>query len=328
MEFPSHFAALVGAPRCGTTALSRYLARHPGICFSSVKEPHFFTIHDLRKLTLPKLAQRIGEDYLQRYFAGCDRRKLLMEGSISYLYGADRMLPILKLWPDAKFVIAVRDPFEMLPSVHQRLLYNGDETVTDFSKAWRLTKQRRRGRKIPRTCVDPRLLDYEEVARLGKHVGQFFESVGRERCFVSVYDDFAADPAAQYHRVLAFLGLPDDGQSDFTPRRATQGYKIGWLQRLLKRPPKATLFAGEKFRQRIKPLDGEQQPSTVVESVLSLRKRLLDWNKMPAERAQLPPKLQTEIRHALAGDVARLGELLGRDLSHWLGGQGARPNPN
>ena len=35
------------APRCGTTSLARYLASHPDICFSKVKEPHFFAMHDL-----------------------------------------------------------------------------------------------------------------------------------------------------------------------------------------------------------------------------------------------------------------------------------------
>src|SRR5690349_17805063 len=134
MEIPARFAFIVGAPRCGTTALSRYLGNHPNVCFSSTKEPHFFTIHDLTKLGSQELTRVVSEDYLQRYFAGCDNEKLLMEGSISYLYAAERMLPILKLWPDAKFIIAVRDPFEMLPSVHQRLLYNGDETVTDFTE--------------------------------------------------------------------------------------------------------------------------------------------------------------------------------------------------
>jgi Sulfotransferase family len=41
-RFPDFF--LVGAPRCGTTSLSRYLAANPQVCFSRPKEPHYFSL--------------------------------------------------------------------------------------------------------------------------------------------------------------------------------------------------------------------------------------------------------------------------------------------
>ena len=46
--FPDFF--VVGAPRCGTTALSRYLSQHPQVCFSKPKEPHYFARIDARHL--------------------------------------------------------------------------------------------------------------------------------------------------------------------------------------------------------------------------------------------------------------------------------------
>lgn len=36
MKKPDFF--LVGAPKCGTTAMCDYLDQHPEICFSSIKE--------------------------------------------------------------------------------------------------------------------------------------------------------------------------------------------------------------------------------------------------------------------------------------------------
>ena len=41
-RFPDFF--LIGAPRCGTTSLSRYLADNPQVCFSRPKEPHYFSL--------------------------------------------------------------------------------------------------------------------------------------------------------------------------------------------------------------------------------------------------------------------------------------------
>lgn len=320
---PRRFACAVGAPRCGTTTLSRLLAKHPDVAFSSVKEPHFFSRYDLNELTERELREALKNDYLPRYFGHCSPDKLWAEGSVSYLYAADRMPPILRVWPDAKFIVAVRDPLTMLPSLHQRLLYAGDEVVDDFAKAWALTSERAQGRRIPRSCVAPEFLRYDEIGRLGKYLERFFDVVGRERCFVAVYDDLVADPSTLYRRLLEFLELPDDGRRDFPRYRAGQGYKIAWLQRLLKRPPLAVrgIAAGEKYRERVKPLDrgSRKGPAPLLlQAVTAGRKRLLRWNKAPPPPIRLDVRLRREIRDTLADDVAHLSQLIGRDLSHWL----------
>src|SRR5690349_1915683 len=118
---------IVGAPRSGTTSLSTWLKDHPHICFSYVKEPHFFSQFDLRTHGNSALRQRVERDYLDRYFPERGTGALLAEGSVSYLYVPEQMEPILRLWPDARFIIAVRDPMALLPSLHLRMLYNGDE---------------------------------------------------------------------------------------------------------------------------------------------------------------------------------------------------------
>lgn len=321
---PQRFACVVGAPRCGTTTLSRLLAKHPEVGFSSVKEPHFFSRYDLDALTDQELRDALQNDYLPRYFGHCAPDKALWaEGSVSYLYAAERMRPILRVWPEARFVIAVRDPLAMLPSLHQRLLYLGDEVVEDFATAWALTGERAQGRRIPRSCVDPAFLRYDEIGRLGKHLERFFAVVGRERCFVVVYDDLVAAPAALYRRLLEFLELPDDGRREFPRHRAGQGYKIAWLQRLLKRPPLAVrgIAAGDKYRQRVKPLDrgSAQGPGPVLSrAVLAGRKRLLRWNQAPAPAIRLDTRLRQELRDTLLDDVIHLSKLIDRDLSHWL----------
>ncbi len=40
MKKPNFF--IVGAPKCGTTALAAYLKEHPQVFFSDPKEPHYF----------------------------------------------------------------------------------------------------------------------------------------------------------------------------------------------------------------------------------------------------------------------------------------------
>lgn len=315
-------ACVVGAPRCGTTTISRWMRHRPEICFSRVKETHFFTLADLTGASDAELRETVENGYLARYFADCpDSARMLGEGSVSYLYAPERLLPMLKVWPDAKFIIAVRDPFEMLPSVHQRLLFQGDETATDFAEAWRLQEARQQGRDIPRTCIDARQLQYLEVVRLGKHVGHFFDVVGRERCYIALFDDLRDDPAAAYRALMAFLGLDDDGYRDFRASRASRSFRFGWLQRTLKRPTALTgsLLAGNAFRYRLGS-GPPKPPSRAFEGVLAVRRTLLKWNEKPATSAELPEQLKPEIRALLSDDVRQLSALIGRNLDHWLGG--------
>ena len=117
-EWPDQqFVCVVGAPRCGTTTIARMLRDHPAVSFSSVKEPHYFSQFDLNGLDPDELRETVRAEYLDRYFARLDpASRAMVEGSVSYLYTPERLLPALRLWPDAKFIIAVRDPLELLPS--------------------------------------------------------------------------------------------------------------------------------------------------------------------------------------------------------------------
>jgi len=311
-------AFIAGAPRCGTTSFARYLKRHPQVSFSIIKEPHFFARQDLRGLDDEQLEEVVTRDYLDRYFPGRAGFPMIAEGSVTSLYIPDRVAPVLKLWPDAKFVISVRSPLEMIPSLHQRLFYNGDEDVRDFARAWALVPERRQGRKIPRRTADPRWLDYWESGMLGKHVGEFVRVLGRERTFISVFDDYVADPAGQYRKLLDFLGLDDDGRTDFSRHRESRGVKSAFLQRLLQRPPKAAVSMLARDGQKLRVDAKRGEVGGAARAVLSLRKRVLNWNKTDAPKIVLPEALKDEMRAMYRDDVAKLSELLGRDLSHWL----------
>jgi hypothetical protein len=317
----SRFAFVVGAPRCGTTTLAGFLKQHPDVCFSAVKEPHYFTQYDLGGLAVPELEARVRNEYLARFFAHCSgSEKLSAEGSVTYLYAPENMRPILKLWPDAKFIIGLRDPISMLPSLHARLLVTGDENIESFPRAWAAIPDRAKGKSVPRTAIDPRWLRYDEAGALGSRVEKFFEVVGREKCHVVLFDDLSADPEGSYRRLCEFLGLEPWPDTKFNPRRVNMGFRYGWLQRFLKRPPKAvrTVLAGEKFRQREKALDAGEGPA--ITAIFKLRKRLLDWNKVPAKREPLDPKLREAIIERLRDEVILLSRVIDRDLSHWLGG--------
>ena len=321
IDSQSHFAFIVGAPRCGTTTLASFLQQHPDVCFSAVKEPHFFSRDEVAALPADELRTLVGQEYWERFYGHCEGHpKIYVEGSVTYLYVPERMKPILELWPQAKFVIALRDPLSMIPSLHARLLVTGDETIRDFRKAWAKTGERAQGRSLPRRAVDPRWLRYDWAGQLGQNVEKFFATVGRERCHVVLFDDLQADPHGTYRELCSFLGIePFDG-TDFAPQRINKTIRIGWLQRLMKRPPKAvrTALAGEHFHKREKQVGSSE--SKTLTAIFAVRKRLLEWNKVPAKRQPLDPEVRQQIIERHREDVILLSRVIGRDLSHWLGG--------
>lgn len=304
---------LVGAPRCGTTALSRYLRKHPSICFSLPKEPHFLAHAPEQPLG------ELRETYLHTFFPHrAERHTLLGEGSVSTLYSDLAIQRALALDPEARFLAMVRNPMELLPSYHQRLLYVLDEDVRDFATAWRLQDPRARGDRIPRRCRDPRMLQYAEIGRLGARIERLFELAGRERCLVIVHDDFRSDTAKVYEQVLAFLGLEHDGRTHFPRRLESRTFRSLALHRLLMRPPaslaQAVLRAKvEKERARI------ADPKSIKKKawIKRARSRLLAWSSVSAPPAPLPPALRDELSERLAGDLALLSHLLGRNFAHW-----------
>jgi sulfotransferase family protein len=319
----ARWAFFVGAPRCGTTALAKWLRGHPQACLSRPKEPHFFAMQDLRGLPMDELRQIVQTKYVDRFFPHRHGSTVLSEGSVSYLYAPERLEPILRLWPRAKFVICVRNPLQMVPSLHQRHFVNGDESVKQFERAWSLVPERRNGRKIPRSCLDPRFLDYWEAGNHGRHVERFLDVIGRERCLVCVFDDLQADPGREYRRLLDYLGLPDDGKSEFERHADSRDCRIPWLQRLLQRPPKfavGLLDSDDLHNPRFAETAGP-----VLRKIIDIRSSIIDWNEIPAERATIDPAIVEEMRAMYRQDVALLSKVIDRDLHHWVDVEHAEP---
>lgn len=322
IEDVERFLFIVGAPRCGTTTMARWLQFHPQILFPFVKEPHFFLQYDLRGLDDAELRRRVEHDFLDHYFSQPKPGQTVgADGSVSYLYAPEQLEPVLELWPDLRFVVGVRDPLTLLPSLHKRLIFTGDENIRSFEDAWAAVPDRAAGRRIPWSTIDPRFLRYDEAARYGTYVERLFNAVGKERCLVMVFDDLLADPVDQHRRLLEFADLKQVAPPEFKREREGKGVRYLLLQQLLKRPPRiflpylATLRFQGRFNKEAGKKASETKPGTGSKSI---RKRLLSWNRAPEDKYPVPLRVQREIQAHFQGEVDKLGELIGRDLSHWL----------
>lgn len=308
--FPNFF--LVGAPRCGTTSISKYLSWHPEVCFSRPKELHYFN----RDWRLD--AESLHHGYLDRYFPHFDpaRHRAVGEGSVSYLYEPEAIRRILAIQPEARFLVTLRNPIDMIRSYHWRLLFLLEEDQPDFAIAWDLQDLRRRGERVPPLCRDPRLLQYREIASLGTHLAALFEVAGRERCRVVVADDLRCEPEAVYRELFRFLGISEDleavatasGQRGFPQGHRGKTYRWRWLHRILFKPP-AILFPAAERRE----LSRSVRPSRVKQ----LHKRLVRFNRIKADPPPLSSELRARLGTELSEEIRLLEGLLGRDLGEW-----------
>jgi hypothetical protein len=277
---------LVGAPRCGTTAMSRYLGGHPNVCFSRPKEPHYFSYHD------PSSPEQVRDEYLDLFFGHYDPsvHRSVGDGSISTLYFPEAQERFLRWNPEVRFLLMVRNPLQMIPSYHGRLLFVLEEDEPDLRRAWELQEERARGERIPRHCRDARLLQYADVGRLGRH-------------------DLVSDPLDVYRSVLGFLGLEYDGRTDFRPKTQSRAYRWRWLHRILYKPPAPLVQMAIREHRKKRGRRG---------GLGRLRKRLRQWNRTDRPIPPLEPAMRRLLQDAFADDVKRLGQLLERDLEHWI----------
>ena len=293
---------VLGAPKCGTTALSEYLRRHPRVFVSTPKEPHYFC-DDFDYYYAP--GARTQEHYL-RLFADADESHLAVgEASVWCLYSQAAARNIMAFDPNARVIVMVRNPVELVPSLHSQLRYMLDEAEPDPAVAWDLQGARRRGEGLPATVRVPEFLQYGEAARLGAQVRRLLEVVPREQVKILVFDDLRADTGAVYRDALSFLGVPDDGRTEFPRVNENKVHRAAAVARFTQRPPSALVTVA----RGVKRIAGVER--------LGVLDRVRRRNREVTRREEISPEFRQTLRDHFRDDVAELGELIGRDLSAW-----------
>lgn len=290
---------IVGAPRCGTTALSEYLRTHPNIFMTQPKEPNYFAEDFYRPITTLN-------DYYSLFNRVSSEHLAIGEGSVVYLFSKTAIPNLKDFTPNAKLIVMVRNPIQMIPSLHSRLLVTLYEDEKDFEKAWFLQAERQKGENIPKTCRSPRFLEYKNIGCLGTQLERLFEIFDRSHVKVIVFDDFAAATKEVYEDTLSFLGVPSDGKVDFPKVNVNKISRPGIITRLAQRPPERLV----KSYRRVK--------NTLNLGAIGLLRRINKLTSEEAEREAITQNMKEELRGAFRDDILLLSDLLERDLTHWL----------
>lgn len=219
---------IIGAPKCGTTSLAHWLAEHPAIQMSRIKEPHFFNT-DMNNRTITRQA-----DY-DALFAGASRdTKVLAEASTWYLYSDAAVPNILRAHPDARFIAMTRDPVEMAISLFHHNRFKLHEPLETIEAAWAAQERRARGEGLPEDCKEPAFLQYREACNLTPLLTRLRGRVQADRLLVLPLEELRTDPRATYLSVMDFLGLTDNGRTHFPARNEAREARSPFLGQVLK----------------------------------------------------------------------------------------------
>ena len=265
---------IVGAARCGTTSLYRYLSEHPEVFMSAVKEPNFFCGNH---------PEGTWPSYMS-LFNGVSDERVVGEASPSYLSDPRAAHNIARRLGTSVTALAIlRNPIDMIHSRWGHMTHAGVEN-RPFMQAVRGDG-----------C------DYVERARYYSQVKRYFHALGPSRLVVLIFEEFFAAPAAGFSALCARLGIG----TDFSPAFIAHNSAANPRSPLL-----ASMMAARPTARRLRWL----LPSGAYMGLRAVRRRLLDVNSTESARPPLSEVERRHLWALVDSDVRKLSGLLERDL--------------
>ncbi len=193
---------IVGAQKCGTTALAAFCAEHPDICMADPKEPHVFDA--------PGFDPGVVDDRYQACFSHYGGEQLLGEATPIYMYWPEIAGHLHRYNPDLKLIVILRDPVDRAVS-HYRMARERNEEQRGLVAAFLLETFRLRADRDPRaTDSSSRLhsyLDRGQYRRQIENLQRWFEP---DRVLILDSADLLARHDQTLGRVFRFLGVSEE----------------------------------------------------------------------------------------------------------------------
>jgi sulfotransferase family protein len=299
---------LAGVPRAGTTSLHAYLAQHPQVFMSPVKEPHFFAAADL--LARPDVVRSRAHDraVLRAYLNGPQTRPVgpyvlewedylmlfrnvrdetaIGEASVDYFVLPSAAPAIRSKLPEARLMFMLRDPAERLFSWYLMNLRRYPRTTF---RAWL------------RTAMNPSDASWRAVdcGRYATHFERFCSIFPRDQMRIYLYEWYRADAGAVLRDMFEFIGVNPDRRIDVSrwhhETRVPRFPVLHWLRERVFGAAPMTAWLPAGAARALHQLYNHRREDLVMD---------------PADRRTVVEYYRDEI--------VRTGDFIGRDLSAWL----------
>ncbi len=287
---------IVGAPKCGTTSLHYYLKEHPEIFMPHIKDRPYFG---------DDIYSDMDDKEHKNVYKRPVNKKITGESCVWYLYSKTAARQIKKYNPKAKIIMILRNPADMLYSLHSELLYAKVESEKDFKKALDLEDTRKKiDKQYKYNPWGRKFLYYSEVASYSKHIKKFFRLFGRKNVHIIIFDDFIDSPESTYKSVLKYLGVHDLKFSpEFKKYNPNKLARSQVFQKFVVAPP-------DNLRRVVQKVLPYKMRYQLVKTITKL-------NTYHKVRAKMSRALRMSINSDYEKEIKRLENLLNISLSRW-----------
>ena len=201
---------IFGAQKSGTTSLYSYLALHPEVKPSYVKEIHYYNQHYTNGLKWYRSHFPIGS--IKR-----SKRKFITgEASTMYLHHEETPLRLREDCPDIKLILVLRNPVDRAISHYHHRIRTGRET-RDMETAFREALERARSDNF----VPGSETDFLAYGRYVSYLQHWMSIYPKEQILVLQAEALFTDPRSAFERVSEFL------QIRFVEPEAERKFNVG-----------------------------------------------------------------------------------------------------
>jgi len=230
---PSPNLLLIGGPKTGTTSLMHWLASHEEIHHPWPNESHFLMAGPAEFPTSPIhpkgtaiLAPRADLD-------GVENHQWIMDKSTFHLYSQRALEAVCEHLPEARVVITLRHPVDLMLSMHQE--HRKRLTEYDTDQATMIEISRRQSFQPDEDA--PQTYSFLRFPRLKAPTLQWVEALG-DRVRIIPLSSIATDPLRTTNEILSWLGVERMPEDTSLPRYNERGEMnpAGWAK-TLREPP-------------------------------------------------------------------------------------------
>lgn len=222
---------IIGTAKAGTTSLYRYLAQHPQIYMSPIKEPNFFALEGQEV----DFCGPGDEMYIKQFsVTDCGGYEGLFEGvssevavgEVSPLYLYSRAAPhcICSYAPETKLIVILRHPVERAYSAFLHLLRDEREPLGNFA-ALRVEEKR-----VQENWEH--IWHYRGMGFYAAQLGRYYRHFSPEQIRVYLYESLQREPLALIADILRFLGVDETFRLDISVRYNEPGIPVTHQPRL------------------------------------------------------------------------------------------------
>jgi hypothetical protein len=287
---------VIGAAKAGTTALYDYLAQHPQVFLSRVKEPMFFSKDEYYARGL--------DWYEDEYFQGAEDYPVRAEATPHYLYWSEKVAPRIKdVYGErpVKFIVSFRDPVSRTYSWYWNMVREGRENL-DFEQALRVEECRLKENRHELYQLGSMVYGYSAGSRYASLLQPYLELFSPESFFFVLQDDLKSRVNETCEKIFEFVGIESSIQVNTSKSNPAAMPRSRLLHK--------TLRQGSLLKEVIKPF----MPIRVRRP---LKKKMMQANLKETPYVPLDPELAHELRLSYTTEIEKLEKITGRELSSW-----------